>query len=398
LLLEAFDTFRNASSQLEKAYSELKTQAKKLDLELKETNAQLALALSEQEHTSLHLKSILNTLNTGIMVIDLDGKVIELNPASQKILGILHKTEHFEDMVLDQGILDFIRRCLKNTHARMPHEEITIEREGVEFTLELSFSLVRSEKGRILSVLILISDVTLFNRLKNQSNRNARLAAMGEVAAELAHEIRNPLGSIKLFASLLLQDIEDGDAKPELAEQIIKSVQTIDTTVSNMLTYSADVETVGIPVCVGDLLEECLPLFAMERQQKEIHFKLDVPGRPLWVKGDAHLLKQMILNLCLNAVKAMDSGGTFQITVSSRGDYVDLVIKDDGCGIPQKHLHKIFDPFYSTFQGGTGLGLSVVNQIVEKHHGAIDVQSETGKGTTVFVSLPIMMERFEEKK
>jgi len=115
------------------------------------------------------------------------------------------------------------------------------------------------------------------------------------------------------------------------------------------------------------------------------------------VRGDSHLLKQMLLNLCLNAVKAMERAGVLVIRLSSNGDYVDLAIKDNGCGIPTRHLHKIFDPFFSTFAGGTGLGLSVVNQIVEKHHGAIDIQSETGSGTTVSVSLPILLDEINQE-
>ncbi|PIE02865.1 MAG: hypothetical protein CSA81_05020 [Acidobacteria bacterium] len=392
LLLEAFESFSSASRQLEQAYAELKEQANQLDLELKETNLQLETALDEQRRTSLHLKSILNTLKTGIMVVDLEGRIIEINPAFCKILGVEVGAETFRELDMDQQVHTFIERCLVHTHTRLPREEVVIERNGKEFTLELSFSLVREDKGKTQSVLVLISDSTVLKRLKNQSNRTARLAAMGEVAAELAHEIRNPLGSIKLFASLLSQDLEEAGASTELTEQITKAVQTIDTTVSNMLTYSADVETAGQPVCMGDLIEECLPLFAMERLQKEIQLQLDLPGQALWVKGDSHLLKQMILNLCLNAVKAMEKRGKFSLSLSSREDYVDLVIRDDGCGIPATSLHKIFDPFYSTFPGGTGLGLSVVNQIVEKHHGAIDIQSEKGKGTAVFVSLPVILD------
>jgi len=397
LLLEAFNTFRTASQQLEKAYSELKEQAQQLDLELKETNLQLADALREQEHTSLHLKSVLDTLKTGIMVVDLEGHILEMNPAFRNILGIESLAERYQELGLDEAVDTFIERCLKHTHARLPREEVSILKDDRELALELSFSLVRSSSGQILSVLILVSDMTVFNRLKNQSNRTARLAAMGEVAAELAHEIRNPLGSIKLFASLLQQDLEEKQAPTNLADQIVNAVQTIDATVSNMLTYSADVETVGRPVSLTDLVEECLPLFAMERQQKEIRLQLDLPGEHLWVRGDSHLLKQMLLNLCLNAVKAMERAGVLVIRLSSNGDYVDLAIKDNGCGIPTRHLHKIFDPFFSTFAGGTGLGLSVVNQIVEKHHGAIDIQSETGSGTTVSVSLPILLDEINQE-
>jgi signal transduction histidine kinase len=177
-----------------------------------------------------------------------------------------------------------------------------------------------------------------------------------------------------------------------LAGQITKAVQTIDATVSNMLTFSADIQTQGQHVQMEEVLRDTIHLFAHEQQQKKVALLLELPHEPHWVKGDAHLLKQMVLNLCLNAIKAMKAGGQLLMRLNRRDDYVELLIKDNGCGISPRDLHRIFDPFFTTFPGGTGLGLSVVNQIVEKHEGAIDIQSMPNEGTAVYVTLPVLTE------
>jgi signal transduction histidine kinase len=248
---------------------------------------------------------------------------------------------------------------------------------------------VRPEGGGILSVLILISDKTLINRLQSQAKRNVRLAAMGEMAAELAHEIRNPLGSIKLFASLLEKDLIEQPDQNNLASQISHGVQILENIVSNILTFSANVSPKREPISVAALLEQSLPLFERETKGKDITIDYKKPCPELAIMGDTHLLKQVILNLCHNAIRAMDRKGQLLIRAREDGDFAEILIQDDGEGIPEDKLHKIFDPFFTTFSGGTGLGLSVVNQIIEKHQGAIDIKSKVGEGTSVFVSLPM---------
>jgi len=204
----------------------------------------------------------------------------------------------------------------------------------------------------------------------------------------LAHEIRNPLGSIKLFASLLESDLRDLPDKAELAEQISRGVMTLENIVGNILTFSADVKPRRIPVVLSQLVHESLPLFELERNRKQIELDINQPEPDPEILADPQLLKQVLLNLAVNALKAMDQGGTLTIHVRARAEFAEVEIRDTGRGIPPDLLPKIFDPFVTTFQGGTGLGLSVVNQIVTKHDGAIDIKSEVGVGTSVFLSLP----------
>lgn len=391
LLLEAFNTFSEVSLQLEKSYNDLKEHTNELDLELRETNEKLRLSLVEQEEVSLHQRGILDAMDNGILVIDLEGVVLDMNPSAIKLLKIAKERVHYKALGLPQPVEDFIYNCIESTMPRGPKEEVHLTFGPDQVDLELSFSLVRPEGGGILSVLIIINDVTFIKRLQSQSRRNVRLAAMGEMAAELAHEIRNPLGSIKLFTSLLEKDLSELPDQERLATQISQGVQTLENIVSNILAFSADVKPNRERLAVAELLRQSIFLFELEMSQKQIQLKYEEPSEELTIFGDLHLLKQVLLNLCNNAIKAMNPQGQLGIRVKPGDEFIEIIVSDTGHGIPEHELHKIFDPFYTTFRGGTGLGLSVVNQIVDKHGGAIEIKSKVGKGTSVYVSLPALL-------
>jgi signal transduction histidine kinase len=220
-------------------------------------------------------------------------------------------------------------------------------------------------EGKIGTVLSL-TDVTrmqnLETRMQNleaQANRTGRLAAMGEMAVRIAHEIRNPLGSIELFSTMLMDDLEEFEDLKALAEHISSGVKSINNIVSN-----------GIEV-VTDLSDEML-----------------------FVQGDLELLKQVFLNLILNAIQAMSAGG--QLRISSRkisgqqGTHkAEVHLCDTGCGIARKDLQKIFDPFFTTRKKGTGLGLTIVHNIIKMHGGSIDITSSAAEGTQCVLSLPL---------
>ncbi len=392
LLLQAFEKFSQASLQLERAYSDLQDHTEQLDLELQAANQRLKQSLLEQESVSLHLRGVLDAMKSGVLVIDLDGTVVDINPSAIQILGVKTDLAHFRDMSFPQPVEAFISACIDNTVPRVSRKEVAIVRDGEQIDVELSFSLIRPERGGILSVLLMLNDVTLINRLQSQAKRNVRLAAMGEMAAELAHEIRNPLGSVKLFASLLEKDLAPQPDQQGLAVQISSGIQTLENIVSNILAFSANVTPKRESVSLRRVIDESLPLFEHEMKHKSIRLEVDAPASSPSMSGDLHLLKQVVLNLCNNAIKAMQPGGLLSVRVHSREEFVEITISDNGCGIPEKALHKIFDPFYTTFPGGTGLGLSVVNQIVEKHGGAIDIKSEISKGTSVLLSFPRLVE------
>jgi signal transduction histidine kinase len=268
---------------------------------------------------------------------------------------------------------------------------------------EVEISLVNEDKKRIIATsgtpmldvegveigtLHILRDVTEVKALQEQNQRIDRLSAMGEMAVELAHEIRNPLGSIELFASLLAKEVSGAPAR--WADNIKIGVRTLNTIVFNMLHFanpiSPDFSRVDFHSIVREMLSFAEPLM----RQRDVQVVTDLASEDPVLIADPELLKQMMLNLIFNAMKAMPSKGSLSIrtrtiheiagTQSSKS--IEFQIKDTGIGIPSDNLSRIFDPFFTTNKNGTGLGLSIVHQVVQKHSGSIRVESAVNRGTT----------------
>jgi signal transduction histidine kinase len=216
---------------------------------------------------------------------------------------------------------------------------------------------------------------------------------MGEMAVELAHEIRNPLGSIELFDSLLENELS-GDAK-RWAENIRIGIQSLNNIVSNMLQFTKPLSPCLSPVDAHDVIREVLSFTEPIMTQRQVSVLPRLDAENPVISADRELFKQMLLNLVLNAMNAMPSKGS--LTVSTRnlrreqsnwdGGGLELKIQDTGVGIPAENLSRVFDPFFTTNRNGTGLGLSVVHQIVERHGGSIEVSSEINRGTAFTIVL-----------
>jgi signal transduction histidine kinase len=242
--------------------------------------------------------------------------------------------------------------------------------------------------GNKIGTLHIIRDVTEMKALQEQSKRVERLSAMGEMAVELAHEIRNPLGSIELFASLLIKDLA-GDSR-RWAENIRIGTRSLNTIVSNMLHFANPISPAFATVNLHEVINEILQFTNPIMHQRHVGVDAVLNAEEPLIQGDHELLKQLMLNLIFNAMKAMPSHGSLKIRtrnvrpggVDSRPSLVELQVQDTGIGIPPENLSRIFDPFFTTNKNGTGLGLSVVHQIVERHSGTVRVASEVNHGTT----------------
>ena len=238
--------------------------------------------------------------------------------------------------------------------------------------------------------IITLRDVTEAHLRAQQATREERLQAMGLMAAELAHEIRNPLGSISLFAGMLVEDLQAQAAPLEMAQHIQTSVHRLNTLVTNTLTFSRDL----VPK------PQAFPLKAFwEAVRKgnslpeELIWENAVPPKATWF-ADPELLRQVAANLIQNAVRAMDGLAQPRLKLSAVAEQVDgaqhwrLTLEDNGCGIKADALSRIFDPFYTTFGGGTGLGLAVSHRILMAHKGLMNIESRTDHGTQVHLRLP----------
>jgi len=225
--------------------------------------------------------------------------------------------------------------------------------------------------------------------LEEEAARRNRLTSMGEMAAKIAHEIRNPLGGIALFASLLKEELHDDPDRLALVGNISTGVQSLNHILSNLLYYSRPLRPVFLPLSVQGVLKESLAFAGHLLGQKGIRWSCEHRGEDRELISDGELLKQILMNLILNAVQAMPGGGDLQVTSEIEEKEVHFHITDNGPGIPEENLQKIFHPFYTTRPKGTGLGLAIVHQLVESLGGKISVESRLGDGTTFVLAFPL---------
>ena len=238
--------------------------------------------------------------------------------------------------------------------------------------------------------IITLRDVTEAHLRAQQATREERLQAMGLMAAELAHEIRNPLGSLALFAGMLVEDLQEQPPQLELAQRMQESVQRMNTLVSNTLTFSRDLSPRIAPMPLAAFWEDVRLSSGLP---EAIVWENQVPPEAQW-HADPDLMRQVAVNLLQNAARAMEDREDPRLILSAAPERVDgvphwhLILEDNGCGVPQETLARIFDPFFSTFGGGTGLGLAVSHRILVAHGGLLHLESQVDRGTKVHLRLP----------
>jgi len=226
-------------------------------------------------------------------------------------------------------------------------------------------------------------------RLEQQLQRADRLAALGEIAAGVAHEIRNPLTSIKGFIQLIETGMPTDDKKRQYTSIIIEETNRLNKMVRELLYYARPSESLKIDININQVLEDTLILVNLNASHKPVEFTMNYGENLPALQGDQEQIKQIFLNLLINSVQAIDEGGKVEVTSKLTGDIISVVVEDDGKGIDAGHYKRIFDPFFTTRDNGTGLGLAVVQKIIDLHQGEITVENREGKGTRFTVNFPI---------
>lgn len=232
----------------------------------------------------------------------------------------------------------------------------------------------------------------------NRLHRAERLAAVGHLAAGVAHEIRNPLTAIRSTMQYFAHGFADDDSKQELAQDLISEVDRIDGTVGRLLQLTRTGEHEASELDVAQVLTETLRLIEAQARKQDVELEEGLRARPLWIRGDAGQLKQVFLNLLLNSMQAMPGGGKITISTavetssldSSPSPWALIEIADTGEGIPADRLGVVFDAFYTTKREGTGLGLAICHGIIQSHRGEIELKSGTGQGTVAAIKLPLL--------
>ena len=388
----AFELFDRQSRQLQEAYQSLKIDLAKSNEALQSRNRELTGKIQELRQVSSRLESVIDSMTDGLLVVGLDQRVERCNSSTEAMLGKARdqiEGRPFGETILLGEAQEALTKVFGGGEP-MPDRPWPLESaDGEVRSLLVSVAPVSAPDGTVLGAVCNLRDVTELRRLERQLHSRERLAALGEMAASVAHEIRNPLGTIEGFARLLRRDLAEMPDHLRLAERIVEGAQNLNYVISNLLTYARPMRLSMSDVSVRRLFGVCSETLRDRAQRAGCDVEMRIPATDLQVRGDERQLAQVLLNLGINAIEACRTGvGRTLVEAVGGRQSVMLRVSDNGCGMDEAKMEKLFDPFYTTKEGGTGLGLSLTKKIVDAHGGEIAVESKPGAGSVFTVTLP----------
>ncbi len=327
---------------------------------------------------------VIANMPAGLITVGKNMEIISRNGAALEILGPVNQG----DIKLPPEMAVLVKGLREATQKRAGEISCTVHGDR-QLLLDVTASSIFSEGGMQSGYLFLFHDLTEFKAMKKEVDRNRRLAAVGKLAAGVAHEIRNPLSSIKGFATWFLERYEDIPEDREVAGIMIQEVERLNRAVTQLLEFARPVPVVKKRVNIKEMIDHSLRLIAPDLKKQQIVMKTLFETDTVWLNTDPDRVNQILLNLYLNSLQAMDSRGALSISVTNARGRNGIVIRvaDTGRGISPGDLDKIFDPYFTTRSNGTGLGLAMVYRAVEALGGDIWVESSPGEGTRFFIQL-----------
>lgn len=347
-----------------------------------------------------YTRSLLSSIGVGVMSIDRDEMVMTWNDAAERITTVPPLTalgRKLEDLVAlfflpdeeRELLLQIIREPFQTgtRHSRFKCALHPYQRGEMYFNFESS--PLRATDGSVQGVVFVFEDITNEVHMEKEVQRIGQLAVVGQLASTIAHELRNPLSSIRASAQHLRGEYAHIPELCEFLDIIIAEVDVMNAKTTEFLRFARPVEPVFEDVDLSELIKTTVQFMRPYLDEQQIQVQIDAPGS-LITKADPNQLKEALRNLMINAVQAMSKGGTLTLSASpAPSNTVSIIVKDTGTGIPPEDLERIFTPFYTTKTKGTGLGLAIVQKIVESHGGTISVKSEIGVGTEMRINLPV---------
>lgn len=406
IMLNAFNEFNRKSQFLAEAYQSLKGEIRRVNIELEEKNKELLHANKAIQRSHAFLDTVFEGLNDGVIILSKKGVIIKVNESFCRILKV-EKTLLLDTNISIHSPLAKIRDLLKGLKSKSKgqylNRTIHWKKEQTDW-LEIVIGYMEAEKEHIL---ILVRDLTEVKDLRAQLVQQEFLANIGEMAVTVAHEIRNPLGGIEGFASLLRRDLLEKNLNTQMVDKIIEGVRDLNSTVTGLLQFAKPLSLNIHKIDISQQLEKALYYVredsGLREAGRQVDFKIG-QGKNMVIYSDAELILQVFLNFIRNAVEMIEKTGTVEINVQrktpkslkqaftlqsmhfdSERSYVCFSIKDSGEGIPPENLEKIFKPFFTTKSFGTGLGLAMVNKIIEILEARLDVIGKSDLGGAQFL-------------
>jgi two-component system sensor histidine kinase PilS (NtrC family) len=369
---------------------------------LRRAGASLEDASTEIANLQAFSKDVIESLTSGLVTTDIAGRILSFNHAAETITGQKADTvvgrDAFDVLRLPDAMRQLVARDLDGARSRR-EEYLYPAADGRTIEIGIAVAHLVTPGGN-LGFLFTFQDITDIKRLEHEARMKQRLAAVGEMAAGIAHEIRNPLASMAGSLQVLREELVLGDDQAQLMDIVLRESRRLNDTIRSFLNYARPqpvaIERLDLAKLVADT---ALILSHSAEVQAGHKVDADVPGSPVWFDADEGQMRQIVWNLATNGLRAMPSGGRLRLSVTAMASSASpapgspqppgaiLQVQDEGVGIPPEALDGIFQPFRGTFARGSGLGLAIVHRIVTDYGGEIQVTSAVGKGTTVSVRL-----------
>ena len=343
--------------------------------------------------------NVVENMPIGLIALDDHHRIAACNHIAESVLqlsvpDVMGRTA---DQMLPARLWEVVERFAEQDHVIEEEIDCTIA-NGSVVPLEIGASILQDANGLFLGYILLFKDLTEVRSLRREIARSQRLASVGRLAAGVAHEIRNPLSSIKGFATYFKERYPDAPQDQKTADIMIAEVDRLNRVVGQLLEFARPVPVSPKLTWLRELVEDSVRLIERKAKEKQITIKTLNSAKVAQAVLDPDRINQVLLNLYLNAIESMEPGGELGVELSAdeENHRIEIRVSDTGCGIPGEHLSRIFDPYFTTKSTGTGLGLAIAHNIMEAMGGKIISSSRPGKGTTFCITIPISDNSFRQ--
>lgn len=336
--------------------------------------------------------NIVDNMPIGLIVLDTDSNIASFNYTAETLLHV--SVEKIIGKSVEEKLpaqfAELINELRQNKRNIIKELELDLGEHG-KIYLDINLSVLEDSTGTILGYIILFRDLSEVQELKKEVERSTRLASIGRLAAGVAHEIRNPLSSIKGFATYFGERYKDVPEDKDTAQIMVNEVERLNRVISQLLEFARPVNISKKTLDIKTVINHSAKIIERNASEKDIKVKVNISSGIPHIAVDSDRMNQVFLNLFLNSIEAMDSGGKLDISVDYNHavEMIKIKVSDTGKGIAPNDIGNVFDPYFTTKQSGTGLGLAIVHRIIESHNGEIKVESNLGQGTIVTILLPL---------
>lgn len=382
-------------SGLRRLSFDLSFRMKRLDGEPGEISGAINKLAGDLQASRSHTETIMDSMDSGVIALDQSGRLTAWNESATQMVGL--SVEHARGVPYTEvfcgndPFLDILSMTLQKGRTIRDAEWGHHHPARGMLCLKVSTSIWKSPTDEVLGAIVVLEDRTEWKQMESKLAQSERLAVIGEWATSIAHEVRNPLTSIKAFAQIIEEDLPKEHDSREYTGIIVEEVERLNRFADELLMFSRPDEEANVPVNIHEVLDHSLKLIEHSAAGRRITVqKANGQGVPL-VLASPELLKQVFLNILLNALQAMPDGGVLRLATEREGEQARIHVSNEGPPIAEEHLLSVFEPFFTTKPAGTGLGLAISQRIVQAYGGHISVQNITG-GVRFTVVLPVRKE------